>query len=90
LAIREKHLPDLWVRFNTQSQLGGSLLGQQRFAEAEPLLLAGYEGMKKRKEIIWAHDLVRLTEAADRLVELYTALGKQEEAEKWRALRDEQ
>jgi len=29
--------------------LGGSLLGQKRYAEAEPLLLSGYEGMKQRQ-----------------------------------------
>jgi serine/threonine protein kinase len=87
LAIREKHLPDLWVRFNTLSQLGGSLLGQKKYAEAEPLLLAGYEGMKGREELIWAHDRVRLCEAVDRLVELYAALGNQDEAAKWRAER---
>ncbi len=26
--------------------LGGALLGQKKYAEAEPLLLKGYEGMK--------------------------------------------
>jgi hypothetical protein len=46
LAIREKKLPDDWRRFNAQSLLGGSLLGQQKYAEAEPLLVQGYEGMK--------------------------------------------
>jgi len=29
--------------------LGGSLLGQKKYAEAEPLLLSGYEGMKQRE-----------------------------------------
>ena len=49
LAIREKAQPDDWTTFNTRSQLGGSLMGQKKFAEAEPLILAGYEGMKARE-----------------------------------------
>ena len=36
LAIREKNQPDEWSTFNTRSQLGGSLLGQGKHAEAEP------------------------------------------------------
>ncbi len=49
LAIREKALPDNWLTFNTRSMLGGLLLGQKKYEEAEPLLLAGYEGMKERE-----------------------------------------
>jgi len=41
LAIREKTLPDLWKTFSTGSMLGGALLGQKKYAEAEPLLLKG-------------------------------------------------
>ena len=50
LVIREKTQPDLWTTFNTQSLLGGALLGQKKYAEAEPLLLAGYAGMKRRQK----------------------------------------
>src|SRR5262245_48599728 len=49
LAIQEKAQPDAWTTFNTKSVLGGALLGQKKYADAEPLLLAGYEGMKKRE-----------------------------------------
>ena len=52
LAIREKKLPDAWLTFNSRSQLGGSLLGQKKYAEAEPFLLSGYEGMKQREQSI--------------------------------------
>ena len=50
LALREKEIPDDWRTFNARSMLGGSLLGQKKYAEAEPLLLSGYEGMKQREE----------------------------------------
>src|SRR5262249_2180678 len=39
LAIRENKEPDAWTTFNTLSILGGALLGQKKYAEAEPLLL---------------------------------------------------
>ncbi len=87
LAIREKTQPDAWTTFNTMSLLGGVLLGQKKHAEAEPLLLAGFEGMKKREKTIPPAGLVRLREALDRLIELSTATNKPDEAKKWRAER---
>jgi serine/threonine protein kinase/lipopolysaccharide biosynthesis regulator YciM len=84
LAIRAKKQPDRWLTFNTRSQLGGSLLGQQKYADAEPLLVQGYEGMKQRAAQIPARYTSRLTEALERLVQLYEATGKPNEAEKWR------
>ena len=45
LAIRERTQPDVWSTFNTKSTLGGSLLGQKKYSDAEPLLLTGYQGM---------------------------------------------
>ena len=85
LAIREKAQPDDWNTFNTRSQLGGSLLGQKKYAEAEPLVLAGYEGVKAREAKIPAPDKPRLSEAADRLVQLYDVWGKTDKAAEWRA-----
>ena len=87
LAIREKTHPDFWTTFNTRSMLGGALLGQKKYADAEPLLLEGYRGMKEREDKIPPVGKVRLPEAADRLVELYTAVGKPDEAARWRAVR---
>ena len=72
---------------NSQSLLGGALLGQEKYADAEPLLLAGYEGMKQREKTIPPQGKVRLTEAVERLIELYTATNKPDEVTKWRAER---
>jgi tetratricopeptide (TPR) repeat protein len=77
--------PDNWARFNAESMLGGSLLGQEKYAEAERLLLAGYEGMKQREAKIAAQSKLRLTEAIERLVQLYEAWGEPEKAAVWRA-----
>ncbi len=89
LKVREAKQPDDWATFNTRSLLGGVLLGQKRYAEAEPLLLQGYEGMKAREAKIPPQGKVRLTEALERLVQLYEAMNKKDEAAKYRKLLEE-
>ncbi len=85
LTIREKILPDDWLMFNTKSLLGGALAGQKKFQEAEPLLIAGYQGMKQREaKIPAAFARIRLVEAVQRLVQLYEATGKTLELAKWK------
>jgi hypothetical protein len=69
----------------TESLLGASLLGQKKYAEAETLLLAGYEGLKQREETTSPLHKYRLTEAIERLVQLYEAWAKPEKAAEWRA-----
>jgi serine/threonine protein kinase len=87
LAIREKTQPDVWSTFNTKSMLGAALLGQKKHADAEPLLLAGYEGMKQREKTIPEQGKSRPSEAVDRLIELSTATNKPDEVKKWQAER---
>ena len=87
LALREKAEPDEWTTFNTQSVLGGALQGQTKYAEAEPLLLKGYEGMKQREKMIPQQASFRVADALDRLIELYTAMNKPDEVKKWQAER---
>jgi tetratricopeptide (TPR) repeat protein len=84
LAIREKAEPDAWTIFNTKSMLGQALAGQEKFSEAEPLLLAGYEGLKGHEATIPPAGRPRLTEALQRLVDFYTATGPPEKADEWR------
>jgi hypothetical protein len=67
------------------SQLGGAVLGQGRYAEAEPLVVPGYEGMKAREARIPATAKPRLAEAAVRVVRLYEAWGKADQATAWKA-----
>jgi Tfp pilus assembly protein PilF len=85
LAIREKAEPDAWTTFNTKSLLGEALLGQKRYDEAESLLLDGFRGMKEREAAIPPQAATRLPEAAQRLVDLYTARGDDAKAAEWRA-----
>jgi serine/threonine protein kinase len=84
LAIFEKKQPQAWTTFSTRAALGSALLGQKRYADAEPLLLAGYEGMKQRDAKIPPQGKVRLTATLEQLVRLYGAWDKPEEAAKWR------
>jgi hypothetical protein len=68
------------------SLLGGALLGQGKYAEAEPLVAQGYEGIKSRDAKIPAlFKLPRLSEAAERVVRLYEAWGKPAQAAVWKA-----
>ncbi|MGD0682892.1 MAG: serine/threonine-protein kinase [Terracidiphilus sp.] len=72
----------IWDTFDRQSLLGASLLGQSRYAEAEPLLLSGYQGLLKQSPAISVD--ANLPEAGQRLVLLYTAWGKPDQAGEWR------
>jgi eukaryotic-like serine/threonine-protein kinase len=86
LAVREKKAPDDWPSFHAKSMLGEAQLGQKKYADAEPLLVAGYAGLKQREKKLPPPGKIRLTEAAARLVQLYEAWGKPAEAAKWRQL----
>jgi tetratricopeptide (TPR) repeat protein/tRNA A-37 threonylcarbamoyl transferase component Bud32 len=86
LTIREKNEPDQWQTFSTQSMLGEALLGQKKYAEAELLLLKGYEGMRAREKTIPTTGGAErfLREAIERLVQFYEAQDKKEDAAKWK------
>src|SRR6185436_2668228 len=86
LKIRQEKNPNDWALSITRSMLGAALAGQKKFAEAEPLLVGGYEGIKDREADIGPFYQQRMTEALRRLVDLYTAWDKPEQAEKWRGL----
>jgi WD40 repeat protein/serine/threonine protein kinase len=77
LTIRRKALPEGdWLIANTESVLGGCLTGRSRFEEAEPLLLSGWNTLHAARGVPPA----RLRQARDRIIRLYTASGRLEEA----------
>ena len=88
LNLRERYAPDDWTTFNSRSLVGGSLLGQKKYAEAEPLLLSGYEGMKQREKSIPAAGKIRIQEAIQRVAEVYEATGQVEKAAEWKKLKE--
>jgi hypothetical protein len=82
LAILQLKQPKAWSTFTVMTQLGWALVGQEKYAEAEPLMLQGYEGVKLHAP----PELRRgaLNSAVKGLIRIYEALGKKDEAAKWR------
>jgi hypothetical protein len=85
LAIRVQATPDDWRRYEAMSLLGGSLVGQGRYTEAEPLVVDGHEGLKARAARIPAPEGFRLREAAERVIRLYEEWNQPEQATAWKA-----
>jgi non-specific serine/threonine protein kinase/serine/threonine-protein kinase len=84
LTIGEKKGADSWQTFATKSLLGESLLGQNRFAEAAQSLLYGYDGLKRTHASAPPQaNYARLEPALERLVRLYRAWGKPDQAAEW-------
>jgi serine/threonine protein kinase/tetratricopeptide (TPR) repeat protein len=92
LAILERH-PDPGEMHYARSLLGIALADQGRFADAEPLLIEAYQGMKsletehKGKGRLY---LGRQTDALKRLVQLSEEWGKPEQAARWQKELDAQ
>ncbi len=84
LEFDRKKRPDHWQRFRAEALLSAGLAGQQKYAEAEPLLIEGYQGMTARKDNISADDRYHLDRAHEWIVQLYAAWGKPEKAADWR------
>jgi tetratricopeptide (TPR) repeat protein len=84
LAIYQKKLPQNEARYDTQSLLGAALAGQKKYAEAEPLLLASANVLKSYKGKLTAVQRQRVLAAVRRVVDLYEAWQRPEDAERWR------
>jgi hypothetical protein len=59
-------------------------LGQKKYAQAEASIVPGYEGLKAREAVVPPPARSRLSEAGGRVVKLYEAWGKKDQAEWWR------
>ena len=82
--MNRKNRPDDWKGFRAESLLGASLAGQKKYAEAEPLLLEGYQGMLARESQLGADDRHNLDRVREWIVQLYQAWGQPGKAAKWR------
>ena len=99
LAGRQKVQPGHWETFRCKSLLGSALTGlaqakkptdaaaaERKLNEAEPLLLAAYEGLKvPPDQSMRPQRRERVMEALRRLVHLYTVWEKPDDVSKWRA-----
>jgi len=81
---KKKIQPDNWQRYRAASLLGASLSGEKNYADAEPLLLEGYQGMLALKDRIDVPDRYHLELAHQWLVQLYQAWGKPDKATEWK------
>jgi eukaryotic-like serine/threonine-protein kinase len=84
LETERKVQPDDWQRYRAESVLGESLAGEKTYAEAERLLLEGYQGMLARKDRIGFPDRYHLELAHQWLVRLYEAWGKRDKVAEWK------
>ena len=85
LANYEKATSDSWQRYRCQNLLGVSLAAQNKYAEAEPLLISGYQGLLQREATIPFEQRRTVGDAAERIAQLYEKWGKPEKAAEWRA-----
>ena len=84
--LAEKRWPDAAYRYYVMSLLGASLSGQKKYADAQPFLLQGYEGLQQRQASLppYLNAPRRITESLERLVQLYDAWGKPAQAAEWK------
>ena len=84
--LAEKRWPDAAYRYYVMSLLGASLAGQKKYADAEPLLLQSCQGLQQRQASLtpFLNAPRRITEAHERLVQLYNAWGKPAQATEWK------
>jgi hypothetical protein len=87
LAILVRTNATSWERFNVDSMLGATLAAQRKFDEAEPLLIAGHEGMKTAQRATNAANTSRFTQdqAGEAIVQLYADWGKPAKQAEWNA-----
>jgi serine/threonine protein kinase len=86
VATLDEKQPGRTSTFRAHGLLGWALLGQQNYPEAEPLLVAAYEGLSARSSsqssTFWR--TLWLKETGERLVQLYEATDKPDQATAWR------
>jgi hypothetical protein len=66
-----------------RGELGLALLEQARYDEAEPLLLAGYQGIVERRAVLTDPSLIG--SAGGWIVRLHSARGRPDQAAQWSA-----
>lgn len=86
VGIYETESPNSWKLFHVKAMQGESLLGDGKLAEAEPLLLAGIEGLEKHLPKIPERQKKYLVAAQKVLIRCYEEAGKLEQAQSLRQL----
>jgi hypothetical protein len=89
LAIYLKFQPKGVLRYDTESLLGAALAGQEKDAEAEPLLTGSAKVLLASAAKLSPANQKLAAAAAQRVIDFYAARGNADEAARWRQLRDQ-
>jgi hypothetical protein len=84
LANREQNMPDQWPTFHTRSVLGGIFSKEKKYAQAEPLLISGYQGLKQREHKLNLEGRFCAKGSVSRLVEFYEQTHQSDQAAEWK------
>lgn len=85
--IQSERVPDSWLTFRAQYLLGRSLVGQQKYDQAEPYLKAACEWLlspKDRTGVSIVGLSRRRIRTVNQLIAVYEALNDDPQARKWR------
>jgi tetratricopeptide (TPR) repeat protein len=88
LSISETDPPAPSLLHSAKSMLGESLAKQEKFEDAERLLIESYEGLKQLEVATPLAARQLLDDTVQRLIDLYTAWEKPEKAVGWQAEQD--
>ncbi len=75
---------DNWVRLTAESVMGTTLVGEKRYAEAEPMMLHAYRGMLAGEGRVDAPDRDCVDFTRKWLVKLYEDWGRPDQAAEWK------
>jgi serine/threonine protein kinase/tetratricopeptide (TPR) repeat protein len=84
LVVREKAGADGWETGQVRGLLGYALVGQKRFQDAEPLLLAAHAELTRCERPTRPNEISPLVRVTRALVALYEGWGKPDQARQWR------
>jgi tetratricopeptide (TPR) repeat protein len=76
-----KYIPEAWPSFVQKANIGAALLGQKKYAEAEPILVEGIEALKARRQSVPTLLYIQLLET---IIELYEATDRTDEVRRYR------
>ncbi|XZE54581.1 protein kinase domain-containing protein [Planctomycetaceae bacterium SH139] len=77
-----RYLPQAWPTFVNKVRIGAALVGQEKYTEAEPLMLSGFEELKPIRANVPKELYV---EAINNIIHLYSQSGRTAEADEWRS-----
>ena len=82
LSIRDKQMPDDWLTADTRSILGGVMMDEKKYSDAEPLITGGFSALEARQSEIPGEFRPHLRAALMRQIKLYHLTNRPDLEEK--------